>query len=138
MQWKTVGATLAIFAGVIALFYTLVSQAKFISHNSDFLNGVEFAIFLTVGAAILILIIFQFWQATESRKISDVTVFFSNIFKHIRHNKSEGVANITRYLLLVFMIGIIVICAVLTKLSLAKLATQYVRCPICLVNAPLV
>ena len=47
LQWKTVGATLAILAGVIAIFFAIVSQAKFVSSKSDFLNGLEFIIFLT-------------------------------------------------------------------------------------------
>lgn len=126
MQWKTVGATLAIFAGLIAIFFAIVSQAKFVSSKSDFLNGLELIIFLTAAVAVLALIIFQVWQHTEARKIRELGTYFSSAFIDIRDSKSDLTADISRYVLLLFMIGIIVICAVLTDISLTKLTMRYI------------
>ncbi len=126
MQWKTVGATLAIFAGVIAVFFTIVSQAKFISSNSEFVNGLGLITYLTATAAVLILVIFQVWQHTEANKINELETYFSSTFIEIRNRKSDLAADISRYVLLLFMIGIIVICAVLTDVSLSKLTARYI------------
>ena len=125
MQWKTVGATLLIFAGVIAVFLTIVSQAKFVSSNSEFVSGLGYVTYLTAVAAVPILVIFQVWQSTEARKIEELETYFSSAFIDIRSRKSDLAADFSRYVLLLFMIGIIVICAVLTDVSLSKLTARY-------------
>ena len=48
LQWKTIGATLAILAGVTALFFSIASPARSVSRNAHFLTAFAFLISLTV------------------------------------------------------------------------------------------
>ena len=55
------------------------------------------------------LVVYQFWQHTESKKIAGVTARFSNVFRQVRSVKSDLEANLHRYLLLLIMFALILL-----------------------------
>ena len=113
-QWSTVGSTLAVFL-------VLVGMARFVSSNPKFVQVLEITVFLATPAALFILIIYQFWQQTELAKLQTAGTHFSSLYRKIRGIKSGREANLHRYILLIFMTGVIVLGAVVTLLGLASL-----------------
>ena len=113
-QWKTVGGTLVVFMVLVAL-------ARYVSSNPTYVSYLEIFVFLATPSALLILIIYQFWQHTELAKLQATSVNFSSIYRRIRRIKSGREANIHRYILFSFMVGIILFGAVLALLSFRSL-----------------
>jgi hypothetical protein len=113
-QWKTVGSTLVVFLVLVAL-------ARYVSNNPNYLNYLEIMVFLATPAAIFILILYQFWQHTELSKLQAAALNFSSLYRKIRRIKSGREANIHRYILFAFMIGVILLAALLTLLSFRSL-----------------
>lgn len=114
-QWKTVGATLLTFAG-------LIFTAGFIDANrvlTDKFMGIT--ILLTV-AVIFTLVIYQFWQANEPAKINSMNSRFSSFYRQVRGQKSKLEGNIHRYTLLLFMVTVIVLGAIVVHLALSRIA----------------
>lgn len=109
-QWKTVGATLLVFVALIAL-------ARYVSNTPRYLEYLQIIVFLATPAAILILIMYQFWQHTELAKLQTAGMNFSSLYRKIRKIKSGREANAHRYLIFAFMVGVIVLGAVLTLAS---------------------
>jgi hypothetical protein len=81
----------------------------------------EITVFLATPGALFILIIYQFWQQTELAKLQTAGTHFSSLYRKIRGIKSSREANVHRYILLAFMIGIIVLGAVVSPLGFASL-----------------
>ena len=77
-------------------------------------------ILLTMGV-IFTLIVYQFWQHTESLKINEINKHMSTLFKRVRRMKSFREANIHRYMLLVFMVVAIILGAFVTHSGLMQL-----------------
>jgi hypothetical protein len=109
-QWKTVGSTLMVFVVLVAL-------ARYVSAAPAYVSYLEIFVFLATPAALLILVIYQFWQHTELSKLQAAALNFSSLYRRIRRIKSGREANIHRYILFGFMAGIILLGAVLTLLS---------------------
>ena len=97
LQWRTVGATLT-------LYLVMIGLVKFVSSAAALVALVKIGVILAATGAILIIIIYQFWQSTEGRKIIGVTKNMSTAFRSIRAVKSNLEANVHRYLLLAIML----------------------------------
>jgi len=96
-QWRTFGATLVIFA-------VLLGFVKFVSHEQTYMQFLTASVILITLTAISVLIIYQFWQHTEQKKLAAIAHHFSSLFRKIRGYKQKREASIHRYLLLIFMI----------------------------------
>ena len=96
-QWKSVGATLLVFAGMITV-------AHFTAGDVMLVKMIAFMSFLVAAAAIYTLVLYQVWQNTEREKLREIAKSFSNLFVKIRTIKSSREANVHRYTLLIFMI----------------------------------
>lgn len=96
-QWKSLGATLLVFVG-------LVWFAELVPNNAAIVNLIIAISFLCSCAVIYMLALYQVWQNTEREKIRDIAGHFSNFTKFNRAIKSSREANVHRYTLLVFMI----------------------------------
>ena len=96
-QWKSVGATLLIFAGMMAV-------AHLTAANVTLVKVIVVMSFLVSAAAIYALALYQAWQNTEREKLREIAKVFSNLFVKIRTIKSRREANVHRYTQLAFMI----------------------------------
>jgi hypothetical protein len=96
-QWRTFGATLVIFAVLLAF-------VKFVSREQSYMQFLVATVILITLTAISVLIIYQFWQHTERQKLAAIAHHFSSLFRKIHGYKHKREAAIHRYLLLVFMI----------------------------------
>lgn len=97
-QWKTLGATLLVLAG-------LLLAADHLSASVLALRTVAVISLAASAAAIYSLAIYQAWQNTEQQKLGLISESFSNLFRDIRATSSRREANFHRYALLVFMVG---------------------------------
>ena len=113
-QWRTVGSTLLVFLVMVAL-------SRYVSDNPRYVSALEIVIFMATPAAILILVMYQFWQHTELTKLQAVGMNLSNLYRRIRRIKSGREANIHRYVIFLFMVGIILMAAGLALYSFAPL-----------------
>ena len=113
-QWKSLGATLLVFAGMITL-------ARLVPGNATLTNLIIAVSFLSSSAVIYILVLYQVWQNTEREKLRDIASHFSSFSQFTRAIKSSREANVHRYTLLIFMIAAILIGNVLLVLSVSPL-----------------
>ncbi len=95
-QWKSVGATLLVFAGLMLV-------AHFAKTNILLVKTAAFTSFLFSAAALYTLVLYQVWQNTEREKLREIARALSNLFVNIRTIKSSREANYHRYTLLCFM-----------------------------------
>ncbi len=115
IQWKAVASSLLMFLVMIAL-------VKYVSNAEAYVKTLKLAVIFTSMAAILLLMIFQFWQHTESQKIISIEALLSSAFREIRKKKSILEASIHRYIILAFMVGTILLGGYITIISLDHLA----------------
>ena len=113
-QWKSLGATLLVFGGMIAL-------GQLAPNNMTLVNLIIAVSFLSTAAVIYILVLYQVWQNTEREKLRDISSHFSSFSQFTRAIKSSREANVHRYTLLLFMIGAIVIGNVVLVLTVSPL-----------------
>lgn len=114
-QWKTVGATLLTFLGMVFI-------AGFVHANAlmaQKLMGIT--IILTV-AVIFTLTIYQFWMHNEQRKIDMLADNMSSLFRDVRALKSRLEGNLHRYTLLAFMILTVILGSVVVNLALERIS----------------
>jgi hypothetical protein len=113
-QWKSLGATLLVFAGMILL-------ARMAPENVTLTNLVIAISFVSSSAVIYMLVLYQVWQNTEREKLRDIASHFSSFSQFTRAIKSSREANVHRYTLLIFMIGAILLANVMLVLSVSPL-----------------
>jgi len=113
-QWKSLGATLLVFGGMIAL-------VQLAPNNMTLVNLIIAVSFLSSAAVIYMLVLYQVWQNTEREKLRDISSHFSSFSQFTRAIKSSREANVHRYTLLVFMIAATLIGNVLLVLSVSPL-----------------
>lgn len=113
-QWKSLGATLLVFGGMIAL-------AQLAPNNMTLVNLIIAVSFLSSAAVIYMLVLYQVWQNTEREKLRDIAGHFSSFSQFTRAIKSSREANVHRYTLLAFMIAATLIGNVLLVLSVSPL-----------------
>lgn len=114
-QWKTVGATLLTFAG-------LIFTAGFVDANKALTDKFMAITILLTSAVIFTLVIYQFWQANELAKVDSMNNRFSSLYRSVRAQKSKREGNVHRYTLLMFMITVIILGAVVVHLALNRIA----------------
>jgi len=113
-QWKSLGATLLVFGGMIGL-------SKVAPNNATLTNLIIAISFISSSAVIYMLVLYQVWQNTEREKLRDISSHFSSFSQFTRAIKSSREANIHRYTLLMFMIVAILLGNVLLVLSVSPL-----------------
>ncbi len=113
-QWKTVGATLLTFLGLIFI-------AGFVEADQGFADKLLGISILLTCAVIFTLIIYQFWMHNEARKIDLMERSLSGDFAKVRAVKSRLEGNLHRYTLLAFMIMVVILGHVVVSLSMAAL-----------------
>ncbi|MPZ08620.1 MAG: hypothetical protein GEU89_00215 [Kiloniellaceae bacterium] len=113
-QWKSLGATLLVFAGMMAL-------GLLVPGNTALTNLIIAMSFLSSSAAIYMLVLYQVWQNTEREKLRDIAGHFSNFSQFTRAIKSSREANVHRYTLLVFMVAAILLGNVMLVLTVSPL-----------------
>ena len=114
LQWWTVGSTLLTFGGLVVI-------AKLVSVDKDYASQMVAVIILLTVAVIFTLVIHQFWQYTELTKIEEIDKNLSTLFAKVRKIKSNSEANISRYILLIFMIMSVIIGAAVAYLAIKRL-----------------
>lgn len=113
-QWKSLGATLLVFGGLIAL-------AQLVPNNAAITNLIIAISFLCSCAVIYMLALYQVWQNTEREKLRDISSHFSSFSQFTRAIKSSREANVHRYTLLMFMIVAVVLGNILLVLVVSPL-----------------
>lgn len=113
-QWKSLGATLLVFAGMIAL-------ARLTPGNATLTNLVIAVSIISSSAVIYMLVLYQVWQNTEREKLRDIASHFSSFSQFTRAIKSSREANVHRYTLLAFMIVAILLGNLLLVLTVSPL-----------------
>ena len=113
LQWWTLGSTLIAYGAIVML-------AKYVGSDISYANQLTAIVILITMGVIFTLVVYQFWQHNELRKIQIVSMHMSNLFGRIRRIKSRREANIQRYLLLTFMIGTIIMGAIVAYLGLQQ------------------
>lgn len=117
-QWKTVGATLLTFLGIIFVAGFVDADQKLASS----LMGIA----ILLGAAVMFtLVIYQFWMFNELRKIDAMEPMFSEQFHKIRALKSKKEGTLHRYTLLLFMLTVIVLGGLVVHLALDQISRGY-------------
>ncbi len=96
-QWKSIGALLVVFVGLMGL-------TRFAGENVLLINLAIAISFLCSAGVIYALALYQSWQNTERHKLREISVHLSSYAQAIRAIKSSREANIHRYTLLAFMI----------------------------------
>lgn len=113
-QWKTVGATLLADGGIIAV--ALATQAD--AALGAKLMGIAIVL---ACAVIFTLIIYQFWTYNELAKIDHIEQRMSPFFRAVRARKSRREGDWHRYLLLVFMGGLVALGGLVVHLAIDRL-----------------
>ena len=114
-QWKTVGATLLTYIGLIFI-------AGWTKAGPDMANKLMAITILLATAVIFTLVIYQFWMHNEMSKIDSLNPHMSNLFRDVRAVKSRREGNVHRYTLLLFMTVVVTLGAVVVHLALARIA----------------
>jgi hypothetical protein len=96
-QWKLVGATLLLFAGIMTI-------TEFLKMDEMMAKGLVLGSFVIGASAIYILIIYQLWQHTELNRLRSIGIRFSNVFAQIRGARPEREAKIHGFIILFMMI----------------------------------
>jgi carbon starvation protein CstA len=99
--------------------------AKYVGSDISYANQLTAIVILVTMGVIFTLVVYQFWQHNELRKIQFVSMHMSNLFGRIRRIKSRREANIQRYLLLTFMIGTIIMGAIVAYLGLQQVVYSH-------------
>jgi hypothetical protein len=113
-QWKSLGATLMVFAAMIVL-------AQAVPGNVTLTNSLIAISFLSSSAVIYMLVLYQVWQNTEREKLRDIASHFSSFSQFTRAIKSSREANVHRYTLLIFMIGAVLLSNVVLVMAISPL-----------------
>jgi len=113
-QWKSLGATLLVFAGMMTL-------GRVVDGNVTLTNLIVAISFISSSAVIYMLVLYQVWQNTEREKLRDISSHFSSFSQFTRAIKSSREANVHRYTLLVFMIAAIMLGNLMLVLTVSPL-----------------
>lgn len=113
-QWKSLGATLLVFAGLIAL-------SRLAPGNAGVTNLIVAISFVASSAVIYMMVLYQVWQNTEREKLRDIAGHFSSFSQFTRAIKSSREANVHRYTLLAFMVIAILLGNLLLVLTVSPL-----------------
>jgi len=111
IQWQSVGASLVVFGACIAI-------AVFTSAGKAFVNLLSGMTILLACGVIFVLIMYQFWQFNEIKRIKMIEKNFSTLYRRIRNIKSRREGNVHRYTLLLFMITVVILGAVVANIGI--------------------
>ena len=114
IQWRSVGSTLFVFIGFIA-----ITQFTAAADSSKHLLP-ALIIVLTCGV-IFVLLMYQFWQFNEVSRIRQIEKNFSSLYNKINGLKSHREANTHRYTLLIFMVAVVILGGVVTSVALQQI-----------------
>jgi ABC-type multidrug transport system fused ATPase/permease subunit len=114
-QWKTVGATLLTYLGLIVI-------AVWTKAGPAMSNKLMAITILLATAVILTLVIYQFWMHNEMTKLDAMNPHLSSLFREVRALKSKREGNAHRYTLLLFMAIVVTLGAVVVHLALNRIS----------------
>ena len=114
-QWKTVGATLLSFFGMVVI-------AQMVRADTVMADRLMTITIVLTMAVTFTLIIYQFWMVNELAKLNTIEKSFSSLLRDVRALKSRREGNVHRYTLLVFMIAGVGLGATVVHLALARIA----------------
>lgn len=114
IQWRSVGSTLFVFIGFIA-----ITQFTAAADSSKHLLP-ALIIVLTCGV-IFVLLMYQFWQFNEVSRIREIEKNFSSLYNKVNGFKSRREANTHRYTLLMFMVAVVILGGVVTSVALQQI-----------------
>ena len=114
-QWKTVGATLIAYLGIVFI-------GGFVNADLALSRSLMSITIVLCCAVIFTLVIYQFWMHNEMLKINSMQFYLSSGFSEIRALKLRKEGDIHRYLLLFFMIGLVILGALVVSLALSRIA----------------
>lgn len=101
VQWRVVGFSSLVFGGIV-----FATSASLVTRSSSNLL-ILLAITLACGA-IFTLMMYQFWQFNEIKRIMAIEKLFSSQYVSIRNINSRREGNIDRYTLLIFMTAVVI------------------------------
>jgi hypothetical protein len=116
MQWWTVGSALLVF-------FAFIGIAKFVGANMGYSKVLTALVIFVAMTSITALVIYQFWQYNEQRKLAEITRNFSTLFRKIRRIKSKGESDVHRYTLLAFMVITVIIGGMMSYNGVLQIAT---------------
>jgi hypothetical protein len=96
-QWQSMG-------GILALFTLISIYASFVGESVWALRSALALSLLGSIGGIYVLIIYQFWQATEREKLAYISERFSSTFRRVRGFTNPRESDFQRYVLLFFMV----------------------------------
>ncbi len=111
IQWRSVGASLVVFAAIIAI-------AVFTSADKSFTSLLAWITILLTCGVIMVLVMYQFWQFNEISRIRKIERHFSTLYTDIREVKSSREGNVHRYTILLFMIVAVVLGSVVANVAI--------------------
>ncbi|MBL4614327.1 MAG: hypothetical protein JKY27_05575 [Magnetovibrio sp.] len=113
IQWSSVGSALLVFGASIAI-------AVSVDADKPFTNLLAALTILLTCGVIFVLLMYQFWQFNEISRIRQIEEHFSTLYLKICTSKSRREGNAHRYTLLVFMIGVVVLAAVVANIAIKQ------------------
>lgn len=111
IQWRTVGASLLVYGASIAI-------AVLTPADRSFANLLSVLTIVLACGAIFVLLMYQFWQFNEINRIRRIERHFSTLYRKICVAKSRREGNAHRYTLLVFMIGMVILGAMVSNIAI--------------------
>lgn len=114
IQWRSVGASLLVFASMI--FIAVVTEAE-----KSYIHLMSWVSILLTCGVIFVLVMYQFWQFNEISRIREIEKHFSSLYTDICHIKSRREANIHRYTLLIFMVAVVILGSIVANFGLSQM-----------------
>lgn len=120
IQWRSVGATLLVFGGCIAIAAAAPPDITL----KRVLMGL---IILLACGVIFILTMYQFWQFNEINRLRKIDASFSTLYIKINNLKSRREANAHRYTILLCMIVLVIVGGIVAGMAIDQLLTPPYR-----------
>ncbi|MFC1673177.1 hypothetical protein ACFL12_03385 [Pseudomonadota bacterium] len=116
IQWRSVGSTLLVYGGCIAI-------AVFTPADVAFARLLTALIIVLACGVIFLLIMYQFWQFNEINRLREIDTNFSTLYIKINNTKSRREASAHRYTILLSMIVMVILGAIVSCISIAHLTS---------------
>ena len=115
IQWRSVGSTLLLFLGLVAV-------AELTSSDDKFSTLLSVLIIVLCCGVIFILILYQFWQFNEVSRLRKIDKNFSTLYIKICNMKSRRESSAHRYTMLLAMITLVVLGGAVAIMAIGRLS----------------
>lgn len=120
IQWRSVGATLLVYGGCIAI-------AAAVPPDITLKRTLMALIILLACGVIFILTMYQFWQFNEINRLRKIDASFSTLYIKINNLKSRREANAHRYTILLCMIVLVILGGIVASIAIDQLISPPYR-----------